>query len=294
MSIMHVTEPAVEDSNRRTGTPYPRPLVLRGTQLSARLQTDPAGVVESAARPNPGIVIHVGRSVQITCNRAGRSHRGISVHGDVDIIPSGVPSRWELKDDDTALILGVSTSLLQSLAAEYGREPGRVEIVNRFQIRDPHLEHIGWAVKAEMESGQPNGNLYLDGLAMAIAVHLLNRHSSESTPPAARAVMSAYRLKRVLAYIDDRIGDDLSLAALAAVAGLSVSHFSASFRASVGQSVHQYVTRRRVDRAQALLRQQTEPISQIALATGFAHASHLAYHMRRLYGISPRNLAGKA
>jgi AraC family transcriptional regulator len=222
MSTIHVTEPPVEDSNRRTGTPSHRPVDLRGTQLSARLQTDPAGVVEAAARPNPGIVIHVGRSVQITCDRAGRSHRGNSVHGDVDIIPSGVSSLWELRDEDTALILGVSTNLLQSLAGEYGREPGNVEILNRFQIRDPRLEHIGWAVKAEMESGQPNGDLYLEGLAMAIAVHLLNRHSSESPPPAAKAVMSAYRLKRVLAYIDDRIGDDLSLAALAAVAGLSV------------------------------------------------------------------------
>jgi AraC family transcriptional regulator len=100
-------------------------------------------------------------------------------------------------------------------------------------------------------------------------------------------------LKKVLAYIDDCIGDDLSLTALAAVAGLSTSHFSASFRASVGQSVHQYVTGRRVDRAQALLGQQTQPISQVAIATGFAHASHLAYHMRRLRGISPSNLRGK-
>jgi AraC family transcriptional regulator len=146
-----------------------------------------------------------------------------------------------------------------------------------------------------VESGQPNGSLYLDGLATAIAVHLLNRHSAASSAPSeARAVISGYRLKNVLAYIEDHIGDNLSLAALAAVAGLSISHFSASFRASVGQSVHQYVTRRRVERAQDLLRQQTEPISQIAIATGFAHASHLAYHMRRLLGISPRHFAGKS
>jgi AraC family transcriptional regulator len=276
-------------------TPFHKPPVSSGLQLSARLQTDPAGVLEAFAKPNPAIVIHVGRSVHIACDRAGRRHQGTSVHGDVDIIPSGVPSRWLLREDDTALILGVSSGLLRRLAGESGLDPGSVEIVNRFQIRDPQLEHIGWATKAELESGHRNGDLYFEGLATAIAVHLLNRHSSRSlATPEGKAALSGYRLKKVLAYVDDQIGDKLSLSELAAVAGLSVSHFSASFRASVGQSVHQYVTRRRVDRAQALLRQRTQPISQIALATGFAHASHLAYHMRRLLGISPRNLARKS
>ena len=275
-------------------TPAHQTIVLTGTHLVARLQTDPAGVVDAPARQNPGIVIHVGRSVHIRCNRAGRGHQGISVHGDVDIVPSGVGSRWELKEADTALIIGVSTSLLENVAAEYGLDPVRIEIVNRFQIRDPQLEHIGWAVKAEMESGCRNGHLYLDSLAAAISVHLLNRHSSESPArPEANARMAGYRLKKVLAYIDDHIGGNLSLAEFAAAAGLSISHFSASFRASDGESVHQSPTRRRVDRAQVLLRQRTDSISQIAIATGFAHASHLAYHVRRLLGVSPRDLAGK-
>jgi AraC family transcriptional regulator len=272
--------------------PLRNPAIFTGPHLSARLQTDPAGVVEAPARPNPGIVIHVGRSVHIACTRAGRRHQGVSVHGDVDIVPSGVESRWELKDEDTALILGVPAGLLRRIAEESGRDPGRIEIANRFQIRDPQLEHIGWALKAEMEAGFPNGHLYTESLATAIAVHLLNRHSSQSPAlPESNARMPGYRLKRVLGYIEDHLADDLSVAQLAAVAGLSVSHFGASFRACAGQSVHQYVTRRRVDRARTLLRQDGQTVGQVAMATGFAHGSHLAYHMRRLLGISPRDLA---
>jgi AraC family transcriptional regulator len=294
MNIRRPIESGTDGKSRRVAAPPPEPAVLSGTQLSARLQTDPAGVVEVSARTSPGIVIHVGRPVHIACERGGRRHQGLSIHGDIDIVPGGVPSRWEIRESDTALILGVSSGLLRQLAGESGLNPDRIEIVNRFQIRDPRLEHIGWAVKAEMESGQPNGSLYVEGLATAIAVHLLNHYTSGSqAPPEARGVLSRYRLKKVLAYVDDHISNKLSLAELAAVAGLSVSHFSASFRTSVGQSVHQYVTRRRVDRAQSLLRQQTQPISQIAIETGFAHASHLAYHMRRLLGTSPRNLAAR-
>jgi AraC family transcriptional regulator len=292
MKLRRPIDAGPDAKNNRAGSEFLKASVLRGTQLSARLQTDPAGVVEVSARTSPGIVIHVGRPVHIACERAGRRHQGLSVHGDIDIIPGGVPSRWEARESDTALILGVSSGLLRHLACESGLDPDRIEIVNRFQIRDLRLEYIGWAVKAEMESGRQNGSLYLEGLARAIAAHLLNHYSSESqAPPEAKGVLSRYRLKKVLAYVDDHISNKLSIAELAAVAGLGVSHFSTSFRASVGQSVHQYVTRRRVDRAQSLLRQRTQPISQVAIETGFAHASHLAYHMRRLLGTSPRNLA---
>ena len=268
-----------------------KPAVLSAARFSARLQTDPAGVVEVPARMNPGIVIHVGPPVHIACERAGRRHQGLSVHGDIDIVPAGVASRWETRKSDTALILGVSSGLLRHVAGESGFNPDRVEIVNRFQIRDPRLEHIGWAVKAEMESGQRNGNLYLEGLTTAIAAHLLNRYSLDSVATSEqKGMLAGYRLKRVLAYVDDHIEHKLSLMELAAVAGLSVSHFSASFRVALGESVHQYVTRRRVDRAHALLQQRTQTISQIAIETGFAHASHLAFHMRRLLGTSPRHL----
>src|SRR6202000_561750 len=99
----HSPEPGLEDNDRRMTNPLAKPAGLSGDQLSARLQTDPAGVLEAPARPNPGIVIHVGRPVHIACDRAGRGHRGTSVHGDVDIIPSGVSSRWELRGEDTAL-----------------------------------------------------------------------------------------------------------------------------------------------------------------------------------------------
>jgi AraC family transcriptional regulator len=258
----------------------PKPVAFAAPQLTARVQTDPAGIIEVPARPHPVIVIHVGRAVHVACARAGRRHQGLSVHGDVDIVPVGAASRWEIKSEDTALILGVSADLLRG-----------VEIVNRFQIRDPQIENIGWAVKAETESGRPNGNLYLDTLASALAIHLVNRHSCGAQSFTERfSGLSGYRLKKVLAYIDDQIAGNLSLAELAAVADLSVSHFSASFRATVGQPVHQYVTGRRVERAQLMLKQRSATISEIASATGFAHASHLAFHMRRLLGVSPRHI----
>jgi hypothetical protein len=60
-------------------------------KLSVRLLTDPPGVLEVPGTPNPFIVIYVGRSVYISCDRSGRRHRGLSVHGDIDIVPQACP-----------------------------------------------------------------------------------------------------------------------------------------------------------------------------------------------------------
>jgi AraC family transcriptional regulator len=104
---------------------------------------------------------------------------------------------------------------------------------------------------------------------------------------APRQRLAAQALQRVTSYIDGALASELRLADLAAIAGLSVSHFATLFRASTGESVHQYVMRRRVERAQRLLQSGGMSVCAVALETGFSHQSHLARWMRRLRGATP-------
>ncbi|MDF2697143.1 MAG: AraC family transcriptional regulator, partial [Labilithrix sp.] len=62
------------------------------------------------------------------------------------------------------------------------------------------------------------------------------------------------------------------------------------FKVRTGLSVHRYVVRRRVERARVLLLQRTMPASEVALAAGFAHQTHMARWMRRELGVTPREL----
>jgi AraC family transcriptional regulator len=55
--------------------------------------------------------------------------------------------------------------------------------------------------------------------------------------------------------------------------------------------VHEYVMRRRVERARALLVAAAMPAGQVALAAGFAHQSHMARWMRRVLGVTPRAMS---
>jgi AraC family transcriptional regulator len=213
----------------------------------------------------------------------------------VEIIPAGMPSAWETEDAGANLILRLPPSLLEAAAAASGMDPARIEIVSRFQMRDPQIEHIGWAVKAEIEAGCPGGRLFLDSLGLALATRLLHQHSTQSLPiPTRRGGLGGTKLKRLLAHIEDHLDQDLSITDIAAVAGLSPSHLKTVFREATGLPVHQYVLRRRVERAQTLLRESRQPINEIALATGFAHQSHLARHMRRLLGVTPAEVKRQA
>lgn len=259
----------------------------------ARLHSDPPGLVEIPPQANAIISVHVGPPSRMSCRHGRADFCGTAVHGDVEIIPWGTPGSWELKQHDTAFVMSLSPGLIRNAAEESGLNVAgaSMEILSRFHIRDIQIEHMAWALKNEMENGYPSGRVYTDGLALALAAHLVGRHSSLSRlSNGANGSMPLRRLKGVLLFIDDHLSQDLSLADIASVAGLSLSHFSALFRAAMGLPVHQYVLRRKVERAAWLLRESCLPISQVALETGFAHQSHLALHMRRFMGTTPKKL----
>lgn len=254
-----------------------------------RLLTDQPGLFEVPGQEDTRVSIHAGPPVEIACRRAGLEYSGVSIYGDIHIIPAATPSVWEVKGNDTFLTMNVAPTLLRRVAEEMGLDPRGVDIRNRFQVRDTQLENIAWALKEEMECGYPCGQLYFDSLAVAVASRLICYHSSQSveiSKPLKR--LSDRRLRQVFDYIEDRLAENISLGDLAAVVGLSVSHFKVLFREATGVAPYQYVIRRRVERARSLLGAGELSISQIATETGFAHQSHLAHHMRRVLGVSPK------
>jgi AraC family transcriptional regulator len=102
--------------------------------------------------------------------------------------------------------------------------------------------------------------------------------------------MAGLELRRLLDWLEDNLALDVSLSTIAAFLGFSKSHLNATFRQAMGIPLHEFVVRRRVDRAKELLVNGTQPITEIALECGFAHPSHMARHMRRILGISPSDL----
>lgn len=93
--------------------------------------------------------------------------------GDIDIVPAGAEGFWEDDSDCQILQLGLHPSLLQEVAQELGRDLGKTALQPRLQVRDARIEGIAWAIKADLESDTPSDPLYIDLLANALAIRLI-------------------------------------------------------------------------------------------------------------------------
>jgi len=258
--------------------------------LRVILLSDGPGIAELPADDFQRVAIHVGRAVRMHCHHGTKRHSGVAVHGDIDLIPSGTAARWEMKETDTALVVKIHRQLLGKAAEECEMQRGG-EIRSQFRLRDSQLEHMAWALLAEVQRGYPSGALYMECMGLAIAVRLLKSHSVGAVRPVLPGQgMPQHRLRQVQSYIEENLHASLSLRKIAEAAGISASHLKVTFRQATGMPVHQYLIHRRVERAALLLRQGQLPISRVALEVGFAHQSHLAMHMKRLLGVLPNEL----
>ena len=240
--------------------------------------------------------MHFGPPVNADCHCDGRRMRRVQKPGDIDIVPAGMDGSWEDDADCHILRLSLQPSLLRQVAEELGWDAGRAELLPRFQLRDTRIEAIGWAVKADLEAATPSDPLYIDLLANALAVRLIETASGGSLEPENRSEpkLSARQLRMLTEFIETNLEQKLYLADLATVAGVSVTRLKTMFRNCIGVPVHQYVIRRRVEYARALMTTTGMAASEVAVAAGFAHQSHMAATMRRLLGLTPGDIVRQA
>ena len=208
--------------------------------------------------------------------------------GSLDIIPRGTLLGGYSQDETEFLMLALDPCVVERLACESG-EAARVVLVLHLGIRDPQIEFIILALKAELDAGYPSGRLYGDALATGLAARLLGRYSARI--PAAQnhnTNLPAYKLRRVTEYINDNLTENLTLAELAAVALMNPHSFSRAFKQTTGTPPHRYVSNCRVERAKALLADDAVPLVEVGLSVGFQTQSHFTTLFHRLTGVTPK------
>jgi AraC-like DNA-binding protein len=99
--------------------------------------------------------------------------------------------------------------------------------------------------------------------------------------------LQKWRLKRVDDYVENHLSEKISLSELAAVAGLSRMHFASQFRVATGLRPHEFLLRRRVQRAERLLRESALAIVEIALTVGFQTQAHFTTVFKKFTGCPP-------
>jgi AraC-like DNA-binding protein len=100
-------------------------------------------------------------------------------------------------------------------------------------------------------------------------------------------VPPARHLLRAKDLVDSRYREPLDVPALARAAHLSVAHFSREFRRAFGETPHQYLLTRRLERAAALLRNTDRTVADICLAVGLRSVGSFTTSFGRTFGVSP-------
>jgi AraC family transcriptional regulator len=198
------------------------------------------------------------------------------------ILPHRHEGKW------TGLMNAAYVQLSISDVALMAASDREVELRMYRKFADLRLRGLVTVVHAEMAAGFPNGRLFLDSVEQAIAVALINGHAVGRRPVQMhRGGLGSARLRKIEELVDAKMEDDLSLDEIAQSVELSTAHFARMFRKSTGETPHQFVLRRRIGRAKAMLRDRATRVLDVAVACGFKTQQHFAQVFRDVCGVSP-------
>lgn len=285
---------------RRYQDVYPSPALLRSEdELPPRaaelVQLEyfeaPAADMPTEAFAQHHILINLKRVSQRIENWRGVEHRDFTYSRDeVVVTPAGLKSGWRWYETSQVLVVTVEPDLLARFAE---RELGLLltdrQLQDEPQRLDPDLCVAARQLHEALLADEATRGVLYEALARVFLVKLLEGYGDQQSDAlAASGELGAQRYKRVLDFIADNYAGSVVVEDLASAAGMSASAFARVFKATLGETPHQFLSRYRVERAQDMLAEPATPMIDIALACGFSDQSHLGRMFKKIVGITPR------
>ncbi|WP_227271047.1 helix-turn-helix transcriptional regulator [Roseobacter weihaiensis] len=177
-----------------------------------------------------------------------------------------------------SFILGLTKGLGVPEDGDFGR-------IHSCQLTDPFLFSIFDEIVKEVRGGSPRGRMFIEGAVMT----LLSTLSALAQHPVRHEIggLSPVVLKRVVDCISDDLTEQVTLAQLADIAGLSVFHFCRAFKKSTGLAPYKFQTARRIEKAKLLLDTTDFMITDIAPMVGYETPQAFARMFRQVVGQTP-------
>ncbi|NPT60245.1 helix-turn-helix domain-containing protein [Paraburkholderia sp. 5N] len=151
---------------------------------------------------------------------------------------------------------------------------------------EPYVYATIAALADQMAAGECP-RLLIDSYCATIVFQLAKRWTAMSARAKQTGRLSPEALGRAIAFINDRLADDMSLDDLASLCGMTKFHFLRLFKASTNSSPYQYLRDRRIERARHLLSTTQYAIGDIAGQCAFASATGFAEMFRKVVGVAP-------
>jgi AraC family transcriptional regulator len=236
------------------------------------------------------VVKIVLRTMNIRLSVLGQTVQdGVTTPGTVHVTEPTMPVRCLFRGPYDVLHLHVPNSLIAECARDMPGHQAPVLGSEAAPTKDMVIDSLGRALLEANRVDSSIGQTYADCISIAIVARLLASASRVATSERSKGgKLAPWRLKRAIDYVEARLDEPVSLAAVASSAGLTRMHFAAQFRAATGLRPHEYLLRRRIERAQEMLMETGMPLVDIALSVGFQTQSHFTSVFKRYAGQPPR------
>lgn len=230
--------------------------------------SDPHPLVKRLNRQPPRALIHPGSIVNFVA--AG------------DTLTTQVPrGNGGMERLAVSILPGALTRLLQT------DDLRDSELRSATVIERPLCHQLLKALAEEVTATGPHGRLYAESLVLAAMIDLIRHSGAPRRVFPVKGGLAPWQLRRAEAMINDRLGEDVSLADLAAAANLSKAHFARAFQRSTGMPPHKYQLNAHIEYAKRLLGQKDMSLTEVGLACGFGSQSQFIRAFHRMVGVSP-------
>lgn len=206
--------------------------------------------------------------------------------GTLCVVPPEAPAQLEVNEPVEFLCVAVARRRFEH---GYG---GALRVAGAPMLNyliDAGISALMTEVRRALLADYGDNDAYFEALVDAVVARMATRKTAWAQRAAATGGESG-AIRSALAHIDAHLEEPLTVAELAAVAGLSRHHFTRVFKAATGSAPHAYLVRRRVLRARELIEGSNLPLADIALQTGFSSQAHMSDVFRQQLGVSPARL----
>lgn len=228
-------------------------------------------------------------------NVDGRKSEVLLQPGSLIIIPPGMNLDVDIKDPAEFINIYISKKLLNDVVVEFSSASNSIfKIEHSLSVFDEFLEQTINSLKDILYVGGRFSSLEVQYIARVIVARVVSKYSTISSADLnTDAGLSVLVLQKTFDFIDENLHRRIVIDRLAKIAGVGAAQFARLFKRATNVTLHQYIIKRRVERARELLMETHMPIAEIAHECGFADQVHLTRFFGRIIGTSPASFRKK-
>lgn len=241
----------------------------------------------------PGLPVHAiatyyGMPAPRVWRCEGLTLSGTGRPGSIGIVPMDHDGYWDGAKASLSYVF-LSDDRLQRFAEQSSKGGRKIELLPRVGQVDPVGAHLLRALGRCTARADASARLFVEQALDLLCAHLLQAHSSHAHPSgmAGSNGLLPWQVRRVTAFMRERLDQPVGLDDLAGVVGLSRFHFCTAFRRATGRTPYEWLISLRMARARELLGDRRLQITDIALAVGYRTPSSFTAAFHKLAGMTP-------